>query len=234
MSARWRRVGVAAAAALLAGVCGGSAPTSAAVDGPDVVLVGDSIVAGNRSLIDPVFAARGLDVRIDARSGRNLTVAFTDGTRIVDSGADAVARLRESGLRPALWVIEVGANDIGFVRRCECADPVAFAVDRIDQLLAELPPGANVAWVTPHRVELEPALTHFNNALLVRSLQQIDWHAAALFRDDWFLDAKHPSIPGARAFADVLADGMETYLDGPFRGERSARRLGLVSSPTDL
>jgi hypothetical protein len=84
------------------------------------------------------------------------------------------------------------------------------------------------------RVQPEPAVTHLNNALLVRSLQQIERHAAALFRDDWFLDAKHPSAVGATAFAGVLADGMVTYLNDPFRGERSARPLGLVSYPTDL
>jgi hypothetical protein len=52
--------------ALLTIVCGGSTSQPAAARGPDVVLVGDSIVGGNRLLIDPVFAARGLELYVDA------------------------------------------------------------------------------------------------------------------------------------------------------------------------
>lgn len=227
-------VAIAAAVPTTSGPLVAVAGTAEATGSPDVVIVGDSIIAGNRRLIDPVLATAGLDVHIDAQSGRNLTESFVDRERQVDSGAAAVARLREQGLRPDLWLIELGANDVSIIRRCGCADPVTFAGARIDQLLEELPPGANVAWVTVHRDVLEPAVTHFNNALLVRSLQQIDWHAAALFRDDWLLDSKHPSVVGARAFGQVLVDGMTIYLDGPFRGERTARRLGLSSYPTGL
>lgn len=232
---RWTRLALAITGALLVSgfIVPGSEPATAGAS-PEVVLIGDSLVGGNRVGIDPVFAASGLEVHIDARSGRNLTDPFVDGPRRVDSGVAAAARLRDQGLRPALWLIALGANDVAVIRRCECDDPVAFAGERIDALLAELPRDANVAWVTVHRVELEPAVTHFNNALLLRSLQQIDWHAAALFRDEWFLDARHPSVAGVRAYANVLADGMATYLDGPFRGERSARRLGLVAYPTSL
>jgi hypothetical protein len=217
----------------IAAIIPGTPANAASADDRFIVLVGDSVVAGNRAAIAQVLVDRDLEVTLDAQSGRNLTESFPSRGTTVRSGAEVVASLRDQGLRPSLWVIELGANELGPIQRCACVDPVAFAGERIDRVLAELPTGANVAWVTVHDTERSRALTHFNNALHVRGLQQIDWHAAAKFRSDWFLDDVHPTIAGVYAFADVLADGMQSYLDGPFRTEGAARRVGLTTYPTD-
>ena len=225
---------LAGAAALTIAAMGHfGAPSVASAADRSIVIVGDSIVAGNRSAVAEVLLDRGLEVTIDAQSGRNLTQSFPSRSGVVRSGAETVAALREQGLRPRLWVIELGSNELGPIQRCQCADPVAFAGERIDRVLAELPADANVAWVTVHNTERSRALSHFNNALHVRNLQQIDWHAAALTRGDWFLDDVHPTVSGVFAFADVLATGMESYLRGPFRTDGVARRVGLSAYPTD-
>jgi hypothetical protein len=66
-----------------------------------------------------------------------------------------------------------------------------------------------------------------------RIVEMIDWHAAANSRSEWFLDDVHPSVEGVYAFADMLANGMRSYVAGPFRSDRTARRLGLRAYPTD-
>ncbi len=193
----------------------------------DVIIVGDSIVAGNQNPIRQVLRQRGHDVTIDAQSGRTLTRSFPFQGTTVRSGVSAVRSLVASGRRPALWIIELGTNDHFGVGNCGCPDPVVAAGARIDALLAELPPGANVAWVTVLDTDFPQSVVWFNTALTLRNLQQIPWHDTAQFRPDWFLDDVHPSFPGVFALIDLLEDGIEAYLDGRQLGDRTARRLGV-------
>ena len=110
-------VGVAALVALRSNSPSGSAPR--------IALIGDSIVAENQSAMADHFDARELGVLIDAQSGRNLVNSFDYEGRTIRSGVTAVAELRATGFEPDLWVIELGTNDLAFMRDCDC-DPGRF------------------------------------------------------------------------------------------------------------
>lgn len=204
-----------------------TAPDRAEAVGSDVVIVGDSIVAGNQDPIRQILRERGRDVTIDAQSGRTLTRSFDLGGTTVRSGTSAVRSLVESGRRPALWIIELGTNDHSGAGNCGCPDPVAAAGERIDALLGELPGDANVAWVTVLDTDVPESVRWFNTALSVRGLAQIPWFDIARNEPSWFLDDVHPSMEGVFALIDVLDAGIDAYLDGAPPRERSARRVGV-------
>jgi hypothetical protein len=71
---------------------------------PDVVIVGDSLTAGNKSYIGPTLCNAGLDVRLEALSARRIALPFNfQGLR--DSGVARVRALKAAGVSPSLWVI---------------------------------------------------------------------------------------------------------------------------------
>jgi lysophospholipase L1-like esterase len=183
---------------------------------PDVVIVGDSLTGGNVSYIAPALRGAGLDARVEGLSARRIAVSFTfEGYR--DSGIERIRTLRASGIDPDLWVIQLGTNDLGVIKNCSCSDPVAFAGDLIDRLLAELPANRPVAWVTVmNRADYHVTIT-FNEALRRRAvinpyMRLIDW---AKQRPDWFVDPVHPTIEGVVSFTKLYIDDIRVLLAEP-------------------
>ncbi|MDG2233942.1 MAG: hypothetical protein P8L16_08955, partial [Ilumatobacter sp.] len=119
MMANWpRRILVAVscfvAAALLAGIAPLSAgrQAAAAPGQPDAVIVGDSLTGGNVDYIRPTLRNAGLNVRVEGLSARRIAVSFNFlGRR--DSGVARVRSLKAAGVSPALWVVQLGTNDLG-------------------------------------------------------------------------------------------------------------------------
>ena len=203
---------------------------------PDVVIVGDSLTGGNESYIAPTLRSAGLDAQIEGLSARRIAVSFQfQGYR--DSGIERIRALRASGVDPDLWVIQLGTNDLGAVKNCGCADPVAFAGDLIDRLLEELPANRPVAWVTVmYRDDYELTNT-FNEALRRRAatnpyMRLIDWARLSLQRPDWFIDPVHQSIDGVVRFTQMYVDDIRALLADPpgppplLPGTQRAVRLG--------
>ena len=127
------------AAALLAGIAPLSAgrQAAAAPGQPDAVIVGDSLTGGNVDYIRPTLRNAGLNVRVEGLSARRIAVSFNFlGRR--DSGVARVRSLKAAGVSPALWVIQLGTNDLGAIDDRGCPNPVAYADSIIDQLLAEI------------------------------------------------------------------------------------------------
>ncbi len=243
---RFRRAiaALVASTALAIAAPGGGSPLGPTGDGraeattAEVIIVGDSIVSISQWRIRPELQRRGIDIDIDAAKRRSIVRDTTFAGQLVRSGAATVRSMVAAGRRPDLWVIELGTNDLGPMFGCGCDDLVAFAGEMIDDLLAELPAGADVIWVTVYDRGAATVTEAFNTALHVRGLPIIDWWSAALGHDEWLDDRVHPSSVGVGALTGVLADGIEAQLawldrrDEPRSGLERATRGVVVSYPT--
>ena len=216
MWARWARRGAGLAlAASLIGLGGGRAESTQ----PDVVIVGDSLTAGNLNIIRARLEAGGLSsVRYEALSSRRIAHPVFSGFRR-SSGVEAVRALKSEGVDPELWVVELGTNDLGFLPGCGCPDPTFFAGELIDQLVAEIGPGEPIAWVTVLNIADLPVSEQFNAALRRRAAVDpmfsiIDWYGTAWRRPELFNDHVHPNLAGVDAFAGMYLDGIGAVLDG--------------------
>lgn len=200
-----------------------AAATSGSAQGrpgqPDVVIVGDSLTGGNDSYIRPTLQAAGLDARVEGLSARRIAVSFQfQGYR--DSGIERIRSLRAAGVDPELWVIQLGTNDLGAINNCGCPDPIAFAGELIDRLLAEIPPNRPVAWVTIMNRADYDVTNAFNEALRRRAvinpyMRLIDWAARSLQRPDWFIDPVHQSVDGVVQFTQMYIDEIRALLAEP-------------------
>ncbi len=201
----------------------GSAPPT---DGPpadagdgrvDVVVVGDSIIAENLEVIDSVLVDGGVsDVHYAALGARRIADTY-DYLGERPSGLDAIDLCLDDGLTPAVWVIELGTNDVAAI--AESDDPEATSLALIDVVLDELDEAEAISWVTVIDRERLEASRVFNGALRDRageapSLGVIDWYAAAVDRPDWFVDDVHPNEVGAAAFAELVLAGIERVTPG--------------------
>jgi lysophospholipase L1-like esterase len=204
---------------------------------PDVVIVGDSLTGGNASYIGPVLRTSGVpNVRVEGLSARRIAVSFQFlGYR--DSGIERIRSLKASGIRPKLWVVQLGTNDLGVVGNCACEDPVLFAGALIDRLLAEIGPSTPTAWVTVLNRDDYDVSNTFNEALRRRAavdpyLRLIDWSTLSLGRPDWFVDAVHPGTAGLVGFTEMYVREISALLrdlPGPVperSGTQQAVRLG--------
>lgn len=184
-----------------------------------MVIVGDSLTAGNVKFIGPSLRAAGLDVRIEALSARRIAVSF-DFMGPRDSGVARVRALKAAGVEPELWVIELGSNDLGVVENCQCADPVAFAGEIIDQLLDEIGPGVPIAWVTVFSRNQLDGSASFNTALGVRAIANpyltvIRWDSLVAHQPGLFLDHVHPNADGVNVLTQLYIDRISELLDNP-------------------
>lgn len=189
----------------------GTGPQPVESTQPDVVIVGDSLTSGNLDLIRARLEHGGLmSVRYEALSGRRIAVGVNIGG-YRPSGVEAVEALQAQGVAPKLWVIELGANDIGSIRNCDCEEPVAFAGDLIDRVVTAIGPGEEIAWVT--LLDRSDLVTSgiFNRALTGRAavdpdMVLIDWYPLGLGRPELFLDHVHHSLAGVDVFAEMYLD----------------------------
>ena len=127
------------AAALLAGTAllDASREASAAPGQPVVVIVGNCLTCGIGKYIGTALHNVGLSVRVEGLSSRRIALSF-DFLGHRDSGVEWVKSLKAAGVSPALWVIQLGTNDLGAIDDRGCPNPVAYADSIIDQLLAEI------------------------------------------------------------------------------------------------
>ena len=225
------------AAALLAGTAPLDASREArAAPGPDVVIVGDSLTGGNSNYIGTTLRNAGLNVRIEGLSSRRIAVSF-DFLGRRDSGVERVRSLKAAGVSPALWVIQLGTNDLGVIDGCGCPDPVAYAGSIIDQLLAEIGFDVPIAWVTVASRSQWDASRWFNAAIAIRAARDpyialIRWNELSTSRSDWFADHVHPNSTGVKAFAQMYIDRISAMLANPLGprppgpGLTTAVRLG--------
>ena len=213
------------------------APANGQAAQPAAVIVGDSLTGGNASYIRSVLQANGLsNVRVEGLSGRKIAETFQI-RGVVDSGIARIRTLEASGVRPRLWVIQLGTNDLYSIKRCGCPDPVVFAGALIDRLRAEIGPNTPTAWVTVMN-RADYAITDtFNEALRRRAavdpyFRLIDWAGLSLMQPGWFADAVHQNAAGIGPFSDMYVHDISTLLadlpgpPAPRSGLQPAMRRG--------
>ena len=198
-------------------------------DGPDAIIVGDSLTGGNQSYIRSQLQQSGLSaVRVEGLSGRRIGVSFDfKGRR--DSGIARVRMLRAAGVDSDLWVIQLGTNDLGAIENCRCPSRVGFALSMIQDLVDEIGRDASIAWVTVHDRERPAVADDFNTAVYLAALAHprmtmIQWKRLAVQRPDWFLDDVHPNIAGLRAFTEMYVADIGHLIERPF--DRAAPQIG--------
>jgi lysophospholipase L1-like esterase len=226
------------AAPLVAGIAplDASRKATAAPGQADVVIVGDSLTGGNANFIGTTLRNAGLNVRVEGLSARRIAVSF-DFLGRRDSGVERVRSLKGAGVSPALWVIQLGTNDLGVINNCGCPDPVAFAGTIIDQLLDEIGSGIPIAWVTVANRSQWDASRWFNSAITIRAARDphialIRWNELSASRPDWFVDHVHQNSAGVRVFTQMYIDRISALLTNPLGprppgpGLAAATRLG--------
>ena len=172
-----------------------------------MAMVGDSITVMSTPVLQQELPSTGLDVRaIDAQVGRRITM----GTRgVLHPGVDVV-RFIASTEDPDLWVIALGANDVGKYDR-DGYDEI------IREMLRAIPFGKPLVWVNVwHREELEHCEL-FNAVLDNRVTRRersliVDWFSHG--EDDGVItdDGVHPSDQGMQVFARLVANGVSDLL----------------------
>lgn len=235
--ARRLAASVAISAVGIAALSLSAVPASGQTPQPDAVIVGDSLTGGNATYIENSLRSNGLsNVRVEGLSGRRIAVSF-QSRRYVDSGIARIRSLQERGIRPKLWVIELGTNDLWSIERCGCPDPVAFAGALIDRLRAQIGPATPTAWVTVMNRENYDVTNTFNEALRRRAavdpyFRIIDWATLSMMQPGWFSDGVHQNMAGLRAFSDMYVRDISALLRDlpgpppPRAGIQTAVRLG--------
>lgn len=191
---------------------------ASAEEAAEIVVVGDSITADNLEVIGNHLAHAGTtSVAFEARAARRIADSYEwHGWR--SSGLEAIDSVRRAGVEPALWVIELGTNDMFLVADLAWPDKVDAAGALIDSVVDAVGPDAPIAWVSVlHRDDPEVSRA-FNQALLDRAVANprmvvVDWHHTAIDHPEWFLDMVHPNTVGAGALAELYSEAIGRWLD---------------------
>jgi hypothetical protein len=182
-------------------------PTTAveppAPSGPVVAVVGDSLAFSAALQLDPAWTAAGFTPRSAVAPGRQIPVIGLDGQ--ISSGLDAIRSLKESG-QPALWVVQLGTNDIFF----EPFDGDRYA-ELVTVVLDEIGPGVPVVWVDVWRADRPAQSQRFNDVLKVISAQRpqlhlADWVRVARTEPVLRPDGVHLNELGVERFTRTLVD----------------------------
>ena len=185
-----------AVVALIAIAC---APTHAT--GPNVLLVGDSILNGSRSQVTDALQAAGWQPSIEAVGGTAISFWVGRLQLYVDSA------------QPDIVVIELGTNDCSPVQ-CVPLDPY------IDQIMQAIPSSVPVVWLnsqTDVPAPFNEGRDFVNGAIEAASvrwpnLDVIDFAGFFAGHPEWHNpDGLHPNPEGRKELASFLADELEPY-----------------------
>jgi hypothetical protein len=171
----------------------------------------------------------------DAQQARQVVKSVVYGGDYIRSGVLAISQLENRGIRPKLWIIELGTNDVPALLGASRSNQVAYADVLIGQLLDTLGPDAQVAWVTVSFRLIPLESDAFNEALRRRAavdsrMTLVDWHALSITHADWFADSVHPNDLGAVALGHLYVETVLELLDSPPRPPSAyphAERLGM-------
>jgi lysophospholipase L1-like esterase len=174
-----------------------------------VAVVGDSIARSAEPFLRPAFDALDIEVvAYDAVESRRMV----NGGGSLPSGQTAIRDIVASGEQPDLWVVALGTNDVGAATGRE-----AWA-RAIDELMAEIPDGADVIWVDTWLQRLDPAAVEFNDTLRDELRRHddtlvLDWHTRAATEGLIIEDGVHLSETGKIEFARLVAEALRTTYD---------------------
>ena len=159
--------------------------------GEGVTMIGDSIMNGNRRIILDQLP----DAHIDAK-----------GSRDVCGGFEAAQRLDWEGRLSDVVIVELGTN--GPLLNHE---PYASGTQNLLELLGT---ERTIFWVTVYCSYSQ--WMNMNNdyiwelAATRPNITVIDWYSLSVQHPEWFPDGVHPNVEGARNFARLLREALET------------------------
>jgi len=177
-----------------------------------VVVIGDSLMDNARPWLVTGLRDAGYTFHIDAQPSREI------GNRrhAPYSGVLAARQVRATWGDADCWVIALGSNDL----LSQGGEP-AVAAALIDELLAELTPGARVWWmnVAYHRdprydVDFPRRTAGFNAAAAAAAAEGrvtlIDWYGLAEANPRWFFDPVHVDRTGSIARAALTVAALDS------------------------
>ena len=181
-----------------------------AVSTGHIVVVGDSLTVASRRYLQLLADKSGYEIQIDAVSGRKTA-----------SGINALKKLEIPF--GATVVVALGTNDSN--------DSPNYRAT-IDELIAVVPPGSPVVWLTSYR---KKPLDNLARALRDAQLQHprlsvADWVSVLESRKDWFSgDNVHYTPAGNEAFANFIWEAASIAATGC--GRKRSCRTACSSTP---
>ncbi|MCU1360212.1 MAG: hypothetical protein JWN99_1501 [Ilumatobacteraceae bacterium] len=185
-------------------------PAADRIDATSMAMVGDSITAGSADAIRYTLAANGF-TKMDINGVVSRRIEEGDGTGSPLSGIRTLyTMLGDPTIKPDVWVIALGTNDVG-----QYSDPEEYR-RLIDTVVAMLPADVPLVWVDTYRFDKKEASIAFND-ILVQELDKrpnsvvASWHDQASRNADTKVlrdDGVHPNDHGRVVFAALVAEGI--------------------------
>lgn len=182
----------------------GARPTSMA-------MVGDSITARSKNALVFTLTAMGFDgITINGLTSRRIEIG--DGSAAPLSGIKSMYQMLAFGVKPEVWVIALGTNDVGQYSGAEDYTRL------IDAMASMLPVEMPLVWVDVYRPEYLDASRLFNQ-LLGEYMDKrgnavvAHWYDLAAAPDQNILqhDHIHPNDRGTAVFASLVNDAIATF-----------------------
>ena len=205
------------------GVISGAADVRAAgADEIDtVVMIGDSITRGSTPKLYERFETMGIEnILIESQNGKRIAVSSSDnpsGAAIAgflmsaEDSADSDDGLDDDHSNE-MWVVALGTNDVG---QYSSPDQIAAAVNEV---LAAVPDESPVVWVDVYFRD-RPEQQELINSIIADRLERrgnavlAPWSFFGGAEGVTVGDGVHPTESGKDAFAFVVADTVQAFLD---------------------
>ena len=186
-----------------------------------VVMIGDSITRGSTPKLYERFETMGIEnILIESKNGKRIAVSSSDnpsGAAIAGFlTAVAAADDSDDGLDDdhanEMWVVALGTNDVG---QYSSPDQIAGAVNEV---LAAVPDESSLVWVDVYFRD-RPEQQELINSIIAERLERrgnavlAPWSFFGGAEGVTVGDGVHPTESGKDAFAFVVADTVQAFLD---------------------
>ncbi|HET9601455.1 MAG TPA: hypothetical protein VFP08_07680 [Acidimicrobiales bacterium] len=175
---------------------------------PTVAVVGDSLAYSVAGELDASLRLLGVTPVLQVAPGRHVQDWGLDG--LISPGLVVVDELRSVG--PALWVIQLGTNDIA-----DGPLDSGLYASWITAMLDEIGPNTPVVWMGVHRLDLPAESQAFDAVLRLldterRELSVADWAQVALSEPVLADDGVHLTEAGGHRFVETIAAAVQARL----------------------
>ena len=175
---------------------------------PTVAVVGDSLAYSVAGELDASLRSLGVTPVLQVAPGRQIQDWGLDG--LISPGLVVVDELRSVG--PALWVIQLGTNDIA-----DGPLDAGLYASWITAMLDEIGPNTPVVWMGVHRFDLPAESQAFDAVLRLldterRELSVADWARVALSEPVLTDDGVHLTEAGGHRFVETIAEAVQAGL----------------------
>ena len=175
---------------------------------PTVAVVGDSLAYSVAGELDASLRSLGVTPVLQVAPGRQIQAWGLDG--LISPGLAVVDELRSVG--PALWVIQLGTNDIA-----DGPLDAGLYPSLVTAMLDEIGPNTPVVWMGVHRFDLPAESQAFDAVLRLldterRELSVADWARVALSEPVLTDDGVHLTEAGGHRFVETIAAAVQAGL----------------------